>query len=178
MKLPAKRIWALDEFGAHLAMSRAYARSPRGERAKVVERFEPGSKISSIAALTLQGIRAPMMIEGAIDGEVLSLYVEHFLVPELHPGDIVMWDKLSTHGNQRAIALIEATGAHVIPFPAYSPDFDPIEECISKVKSDLRRDKPDTELKLRNALKRAFARVTQKDSRGWFKDCGYNVTRT
>ena len=72
MKLPTKRIWAVDEFGAHLAMSRAYARSPRGARAKVVERFETGAKLSVIAALTLHGLRAPMMIEGAIDGEVLS----------------------------------------------------------------------------------------------------------
>ena len=157
-------------------MSRAYARAPRGERAKVVERFEPGAKISVIAALTWRGLRAPMMIEGAIDGEVLSHYVEHFLLPELHPGDIVMWDKLSTHKNHRAITLIEATGARVIPFPAYSPDLDPIEECISKVKSELRHDKPDTVIKLRNALKRAFAQVTRRDSRGWFKHCGYRVT--
>lgn len=176
MKLPTKRIWAVDEFGAHLAMSRAYARSPRGARAKVVERFETGAKISVIAALTLHGLRAPMMIEGAIDGEVLSHYVEHFLIPELHSGDIVMWDKLATHKNKRAIALIEATGARIIPFPAYSPDYDPIEECISKVKSHLRHDKPDTVIKLRNALRRAFARVTQKDIRGWFKHCGYHVT--
>ena len=157
-------------------MSRVYARAPRGERAEVVERFEPGPQISVIAALRLRGIRAPMMIEGAIDGEVLSHYVEHFLVPELHPGDIVMWDKLSAHKNKRAVALIEATGARIIPFPAYSPDFDPIEECISKVKGDLRHDKPDTVLKLRNALGRAFAQVTQKDIRGWFKHCGYRVT--
>lgn len=166
----------MDEFGAHLAMSRAYARAPRGERASVVERVEPGAKISVIAALTLHGLRAPMLIEGAIDGEVLSQYVEHLLVPELHAGDIVMWDRLATHKNQRALALIAATGARVIPFPAYSPDYDPIEECIAKVKSHLRHDKPDTVIKLSHALQRAFARVTQKDIRGWFKHCGYHVT--
>ena len=87
-----------------------------------------------------------------------------------------MWDKLATHKNKRAIALIEATGARIIPFPAYSPDYDPIEECISKVKSHLRHDKPDTVIKLRNALRRAFARVTPKDIRGWFKHWGYHVT--
>lgn len=176
MTLPVKRIWAIDEFGVHLAMSRAYARAPRGLRAEVVEPFETGLNISVISALTWQGIRAPMMIEGAIDGEVLGLYVEHFLVPELQPGDIVMWDNVSTHQNQRAIALIEATGARVEPFPAYSPDFDPLEECISKVKAELRHDRPDTVPKLRNALKRAFAKVTRKDIRGWFKHCGYAET--
>jgi transposase len=175
MTLPVKRIWAVDEFGAHLAMRRANARAPRGKRVEVREPFETGSNISIISALTWKGVRCPMMIEGAIDGEVLGLYVEHFLAPQLRPGDIVMWDNIPTHKNQRAIALIEATGARVEPFPAYSPEFDPIEECISKVKSELRRDKPDTVLKLRNALKRAFAKVTRKDIRGWFKHCGYRV---
>lgn len=157
-------------------MSRAYARAPRGERAEVVEPFETGSNISVISALTLDGVRAPMMIEGAIDGQVLELYVEHLLVPELQPGDIVLWDNVATHKNQRAIALIEASGARVEPLPAYSPDLDPIEECISKVKAELRRVKADTGRKLRNALKRAFAKVTPKDIRGWFQHCGYAVT--
>jgi hypothetical protein len=87
-----------------------------------------------------------------------------------------MWDKLATHKNKRAIALIAATGARGIPFPASSPDYDPIEECLAKVKSNLRHDNPDTVSKLSNALRRAFARVTQKDSRGWFKHCAYHVT--
>lgn len=176
MTLPVKRIWAIDEFGAHLAMSRANARAPRGNRAEVREPFETGSNISVIGALTWKGVRVPMMIEGAIDGEVLEFYVEHFLAPELRPGDIVMWDNVPTHKNQRAISLIEATGARVEPFPAYSPEFDPIENCISKVKAELRRDKPNTMTKFKNALKRALARVTRKDIRGWFAHCGYRVS--
>ena len=176
MTLPVKRLWFIDEFGLHLAMSRASARAPRGERAAVVEPFESGSNISVISALTWQGVRAPMMIEGAIDGEVLGLYVEHLLVPELRSGDVVLWDNIPTHKNKRAIALIEATGARVEPLPAYSPDLDPIEECISKVKTELRRAKADTVRKLRNALKYAFAKVTQQDIRGWFQHCGYTVT--
>jgi transposase len=154
----------------------AYARAPRGERAEVEERFETGPNISVICVLTLRGIRAPMMIEGAIDGEVLERYVEHFLAPELRPGHIVLWDNVPTHKNNRAIALIEASGARVEPLPAYSPDLDPIEECISKVKNELRRTKADTVRKLRSALKRAFANVTAQDARGWFKHCGYAIT--
>jgi hypothetical protein len=61
-------------------MSRVYARAPRGKRAAAVEQVEPDPQISVIAALRLRGIRAPMMIEGGLDGEVLSHYVEHFLV--------------------------------------------------------------------------------------------------
>jgi transposase len=176
LTLPVKRLWFIDEFGLHLAMSRAYARAPRGERAAVVEPFATGSNISVISALTWQGLRAPLMIDGAIDGEVLELDVTHWLVPELRPGDLVLWDNVPTHKNKRAMALIEATGARVDPLPAYSPDLDPIEECISKVKTDLRRVKAHTARKLRYALKRALAKVTQHDIRGWFQHCGYAVT--
>lgn len=71
MTLPARRLWFLDEFGVHLAMSRANARAPRGERAVVVEPFETGGNISVIGALTLDGVRAQMMIEGLKSGHIL-----------------------------------------------------------------------------------------------------------
>lgn len=166
----------IDEFGIHLALSRIYARAPRGERAEVVEPFETGGNISVICGLTLKGVRIPMMIEGAIDGEVLELYVKHFLVPLLRPGDIVLWDQIPMHKNSRVKELIEATGARIESFPAYSPDFDPIEECISKVKAYLRKCQADTVPALRRALRQAFEQVTLEDIRGWFKHCGFVVT--
>lgn len=157
-------------------MSRTAARAPRGARAVVVEPFETGGNISVIGALTLDGVRAPMMIEGAIDGQVLELYVQHFLAPQLGAGDVVIWDNVPTHKCRSVLTLIEATGASVEPLPAYSPDFNPKEECISKVKAELKRVKADTKRKLQNALKRAYAKVTLADIRGWFQHCGYSVT--
>jgi transposase len=124
------------------------------------------------SALTLSGVRAPLMIEGAIDSPVLEHYVEQMLVPELRAGDIVVWDNVPTHKNGRVLALIEEAGARVEPLPAYSPDFNSIEECISKVKAELRRQKAETARQLSNALKQALAKVTRPDVRGWFKHCG------
>lgn len=175
MTWPAQQLWFLDEFGVHLALSRTHARAPRGERALVVEPFETGGNLSVIGALTLEGVRAQMMIEGAIDGEVLELYVRHFLAPQLRAGDIVIWDNVPTHKSAGVIALIEATGARIEPLPAYSPDFNPKEECISKIKAELKRVKANTKRKLRNALRRAYAKVTLTDIRGWFRHCGYAV---
>ena len=173
MTLLTPRLWALDEFGVHQGMTRNHARAPRGERAEAIERFETGPNISVITALTLSGVRAPMMIEGAIDANVLEHYVEHFLVPLLRPGDIVLWDNLATHKNARIKAKIEAAAARVEHLPAYSPDFNPIEECISKIKNILRTIKAETITALWHALKRAFAQVTIQDIRGWFQHCGY-----
>jgi len=174
--LPTNRLWLLDEFGVHQGMTRHHARSPRGERAHAVERFHVGPNVSVMSALTLDGVRAPMMIEGAIDASVLEQYVEHFLAPQLRPGDIVLWDNVPIHKNARVRALIEATGARFEKLPAYSPDLNPIEECISKIKSILRTLTAETLPALWRALKYALAQITPQDIRGWFQHCGYVLT--
>jgi transposase len=163
----------LDEFGINLAMTRTYARAPRGQRAHVTEPFHHGGNISVISALGGHGVCAPMMIEGAINAEVFELYVKHLLVPCLRPGTIVLLDNVKFHYSPKAIALIEAAGACVLYLPAYSPDFNPIEGCIAKLKATLRSFKARTQRKLSNALAKAIALITESDIRGWFEHCGY-----
>lgn len=163
----------LDEFGINLAMTRTHARAPRGERVQVLEPFPHGSNISVISALGLHGVCAPMTIEGAVNSEVFTLYVKHLLVPCLRPGNLVLLDNVKFHYAPQALALIEAAGAMVLHIPAYSPDFNPIENCISKLKSALRSFKARTKRKLTNALAKALALITKDDIRGWFEHCGY-----
>jgi transposase len=69
--------------------------------------------------------------------------------------------------------LIEAAGARVVYLPAYSPDFNPIEGCLAKLKTTLRSLKARTKRKLTHALAKALALVTTADIRGWFEHCGY-----
>ena len=89
-RLNVWRLVFVDEFGVHRAMSRIYARAPKGERARVKEPSAKGSNISVISALRLSGVEATMMIEGAVDTQVWDVYIEHFLVPELAPGDRIL----------------------------------------------------------------------------------------
>jgi transposase len=154
-------------------MTRTYARAPIGERVKVTEPFKHGSNISVISALGLHGVSAPMTIEGAVNSEIFDLYVEHLLVPCLSPGNIVLLDNVKFHYSPKATELMEAAGASVLHIPAYSPDLNPIEECISKLKEILRSFKARTKRKLYNALAKALALVTEDNIRGWFKHCGY-----
>ena len=158
------------------AMTRTHARAPRGERATVTEPSEYGASISVISALALRGVLAPMTIVGAVNTEVFDLYVEHVLAPALRPGDIVFLDNVRFHYSERAVSLIQGAQANVEYLPAYSPDFDPIEECISKVKTILRTLKARTQRKLGNALKFALEQVTPEDIRGWFRHCGYTYS--
>jgi transposase len=163
----------LDEFGLNLAMTRTYARAPLGERVKVTEPFHHGPNISVISAMGMHGVCAPLMLEGAVNSEVFTLYVQHLLVPCLRPGNIVLLDNVKFHYTPKAIELIEAAGARVLHLPAYSPDFNPIEGCIAKLKTALRSFKARTRRKLTNALAKALALVTEEDIRGWFAHCGY-----
>ncbi len=114
-----------------------------------------------------------MTIAGAVNSEVFALYVEPLLVPGLRPGNLVLLDNVKFHYSPRAIELMEAAGAGVVHIPAYSPDLNPIEECISKLKETLRSFKARTKRKLSNALAKALALVTEGDIRGWFEHCGY-----
>lgn len=157
-------------------MTRTHARAPRGERAEVSEPFQRGKHISTISALSLTGVGATMSIEGAVDTQVFDLYVEHFLVPTLLVGDLVVLDNVRFHYSARAIELIEAAGASVLHIPAYSPDFNPIEECISKIKQSLRAAQARTKRKLLNALARAIEKVTLENICGWFAHCGYTFS--
>ena len=175
-RLEAPSLIFIDEFAINTALTRTYARAPKGERAEVREPFNHGVNSSVINAFGLRGWCASMMIEGAVDQAVFDVYVEHFLVPKLCPGDVVLLDNIKFHHSLYAIRLIEQTGARVEHLPAYSPDFNPIEQCISKLKAILRGIKADTQRKLRNALARAMAQVTLEDIRGWFHHCGYTYS--
>lgn len=156
-------------------MTRTHARAPQGERAEVCEKYERGGKLSAISAMGLRGVFAPMVIKGSVDQCVFEHYVEFFLVPHLRPGDRVMLDNIRFHYSPRANSLIEAASASVTHFPAYSPDFNPIEEGISKIKALLRARKPETERALLKSLTFALEQISCSDIRGWFKHCGYNT---
>jgi transposase len=173
MKLPAERLVFIDEFAVNTAMTRSHARAPQGERAEVSEPGYHEPNTSVIGALSLTGVAALMTIEGAVDTQVFDLFVEHFLIPTLIKGDVVVLDNVRFHYSQRAIGLIEAAGARVEHLPAYSPDFNPIEECISKIKTILRSLKARTKRKLNNALAKAIKMISVDDICGWFAHCGY-----
>jgi len=163
----------VDETGATTAMGRTYGRAPAGKRVKAAA---PGvwKNVTLIAGLRTSGVVAPMALPGATDRPAFDTYVERVLVPELHPGDVVVWDNLSPHKSAPAIAAITAAGARVEPLPVYSPDLSPIEEMFSKIKEGLRSIAARSIKKVIGAIGQALDKVTQNDVFGWFQDrCAY-----
>lgn len=129
-----------------------------------------------LAGIRLSGPVAPLVFDGAVNGEVYVAWVEQFLVPELRPGDVVVADNLSSHKNAKAIGLIEAAGCRALFLPPYSPDLNPIEEMWSKVKSTLRELAARTLPELYEAVKEALSRITAGDCIGFFNHSGYRNT--
>jgi transposase len=116
---------------------------------------------------------ASMSIEGSADGEAFLLYIERFLCPSLERGQIVVMDNLQVHKMRRVRELIEGRGCSLVFLPSYSPDFNPIEEAFSKVKTLLRKAKARTFEALVEAIGRALWAVSEEDARGFFAHCGY-----
>ncbi len=171
-ELPAERLIFLDEFSIHTALTPDYGRAPSGERVVATEPFER-ERVSVIAALSLCGVAAPATLSGAFDTDAFDAWVEQALVPVLLPNDIVILDNVRFHFAGRAVQLIEAAGCQVVPLPPYSPDFNPIENCISKIKQFLRKAKARTLRKLYRALRQALDTIKPEDIVEWFIHCGY-----
>jgi transposase len=129
--------------------------------------------LTMLGAIRLSGWVATMTIEAATDGEIFLAYVEHILCPQLRPGDIVVMDNLAAHKVAGVQELIASTGAELRYLPPYSPDFNPIEKCWSKVKQLLRAAKARSLLTLEPAVTQALDAVTPENMQGFFRHCGY-----
>jgi transposase len=166
-----KRLVFVDETGVTTAMTPGYGRAPKGER---VEASAPASweSVTVIAAMGLDGVRAPLAFPGGTNAAAFQTYVEQVLVPELEAGDVVVMDNLKPHLSAGVAAAIEGAGASVLPLPPYSPDFTPIEEMFSKFKECLRRLGARAKDQLYEAIGNALRQVTPEDILGWFRQAG------
>ena len=114
-------------------MVRHFGRAPRGERLVASVPHGHWKTLTLIAALRVDGMTAPYVMDGAMDGAAFMAYVEQVLVPTLLKGDIVFMDNLRTHKIDRVRQALHAVGATVRYLPAYSPDLNPIEMAFSKL---------------------------------------------
>jgi transposase len=171
----AARLLFIDEAGSHIGMTRDYARAPRGQRAHDNVPRNRGTVTTMLGALGIEGVVAMMTIEGATDAAVFEAFVAHLLVPQLKPGDIVVWDNVGAHKPPRIRQLVEAAGATVVFLPPYSPDFNPIEECWSKLKGILKSLAARTRQALDGAIAQAMKLITPADAAGWFRHAGYSA---
>ncbi|AVM72844.1 hypothetical protein MSR1_38840 [Magnetospirillum gryphiswaldense MSR-1] len=164
----------IDETGASTKMARLRGRAPRGERCRAPVPHGHWKTTTFVGALRLEGMTAPMVLDGAMNGPAFLAYVEQVLVPTLAPGDVVVMDNLPAHKLAAVRVAIEAAGAELHFLPPYSPDFNPIEMAFSKLKSFLKKTAARTKDELWAAIGRGIDAFTQTECLNYFAAAGYD----
>jgi transposase len=169
---PARLVF-LDETGATTKMARLRGRSPRGERCRAAVPHGHWKTTTLVAGLRLDGMTAPMVIDGAMTGDAFTAYAETLLAPALKRGDIVILDNLPAHKVSGARAAVERAGAMLLLLPPYSPDFNPIEQAFAKIKALLRKAAARTVDALEAAIASALDAFTPEECANYFTNSGY-----
>lgn len=125
----------VDESGVNLALTRLFVRAPRAERVPDAVPQNYGENVTLLGSRSASGVEALMTVNGATSGEVFLAFVREVLSPALREGDVLIWDNLGAHRSE----AVEARGARLIFLPPYSPDYNPIEWCWSKIKRSYAR---------------------------------------
>lgn len=156
-------------------MIRLRGRAPRGQR--LVDKTPHGhwKTTTLIAALGIKGLRCSTVVDGAVNSDVFEAFVEHVLLPELRPGDIVIMDNLSSHKRPRIQELIATRQAELRYLPPYSPDLNPIEMILSKIKQLLRTLACRTRKALWESMQAVLDAVTPSDATNCFAHAGYSL---
>ena len=134
-----ERFVFVDECSSNISLAPLYGWARRGERAHQRVPRNWGKNITLISSIGKEsGMGASLVVEGSTNGMVFETYLEEVLLPTLKKGQVVVMDNLSAHKGERVRQLIEGKGCELIYLPPYSPDFNPIEQAFSKLKSYLR----------------------------------------
>jgi transposase len=177
-KLDPEHVIFIDETGAKSNMTRSHGYAPKGER--LVDAVPHGhwNTTTVVGALRSDGMIAPMVVDGSLNGELFLAYVRQVLVPELRPGDVVVMDNLASHHVAGVEESIRAAGGRLEYLPPYSPDFNPIENAFSKLKRLLRAAAARTQEALWGTIGWALNQFAAQECKNYFNHCGYAATLT
>jgi transposase len=169
-----ERLLFVDECGLHTSLAPIYGYAPRGERLGLSVPRNRGRNTTLLSSMTIEGMGPSLAVEGATTARVFEAYVEKMLVPNLRAGQIVVMDNLGAHRPKRVRELIEQQGCELLYLPAYSPDYNPIEEAFAKLKQLLRKAAARSKEALVEAMGAALSAVTAADAQGFFEHAGYH----
>jgi transposase len=170
------RFHFLDETSLRLDYTRRYGRARGGRRVGgAVPLRRPARSLTLIGALSVRGLHGVQVLEGALNQPSFALYIGRILAPQLRRGDVLVLDNLRVHHLTGLREWLARRGIEVLFLPPYSPDFSPIEQAWSKLKTKLRACAARSYEALQAALHEAVDWITGQDARNWFDHCGYHT---
>lgn len=177
-RIDPRRLIVRDETFGNTAMTRLYGWGPTRDRVSYAAPHGHWKTTTFVAAFGLRGLFAPLVVDGALNGELFLQYVRQELAPCLRSGDVLIMDNLRTHKVPGVADVVRGRGTRVIHLPPYSPDFNPIEQVVSKIKNELRRRELRTVPALEKAFGEALDWITATDAQNYFRNSGYPPGRT
>lgn len=157
-------------------MLRPRGRAPVGERLVCDVPHGHWKTTTFLAALRVSGLTAPLVVDGAINGEIFRRWVQQHLAPTLRKGDLVIMDNLASHKVPGVLPAIRQAGAEALYLPPYSPDLNPIETVFSKFKWFVKSAARRTVDALWKACGAACELFTEPECRRHFQHCGYRYS--
>jgi transposase len=154
-------------------MTRTHGRARRGTRLRAKAPFGKWRTLTFLAALRHDRIDAPCVIDGPINGQLFTAWVEQFLLPTLSAGDIVIMDNLGSHKGQAVRRAIRSRGAKLLFLPPYSPDLNPIEQMFAKLKTLLRKAGERTIDATWKRIGRLLDRFSPAECANYLRNSGY-----
>jgi transposase len=167
------RLVFIDETWAKTNMAPLRGWAARGRRLIGRAPFGHWNTMTFVAALRHDGIVAPWVIDGPINGRIFQTYVEQVLVPTLRPDDIVVMDNLGSHKAPAIRQAIRAAGARLFFLPAYSPDLNPIEQVIAKLKHLLRKAGERTKEAVWRRIGTLLDQFSPQECENYIRNAGY-----
>jgi len=172
-RIEPERLVFIDETWTKTNMAPLRGWAPRGRRLVAKVPHRRWKTTTFVAALRLDRIDAPWLLEGPIDGESFRTYVERRLVPTLREGDIVIMDNLGSHKGKAVRELIRSAGAKLFFLPKYSPDLNPIEQVFAKLKHLLRKAAARTIEAICTAIGEILGTFISEEYANYFRNSGY-----
>jgi transposase len=175
-RVEQERLVFVDECGTHTSLAPIYGYAPRSQRLHLTVPRKRGKNTTLLSSMSLKGMGPSMTVEGTTTARVFETYVQKVLAPSLEEGQVVVMDNLGAHRPKRIEELIEQQGCELLYLPAYSPEYNPIEEAFAKIKNLLRRAAARSKETLLDTIGAALCAITAEDARGFFEHAGYRPT--
>jgi transposase len=167
------RLVFIDETWIKTNMAPIRGWGPKGERLAGLAPDGRWHTLTFLAALRINALTEPCVIDGPINGAIFRAYIEQFLVPTLRPGDIVILDNLGSHRSQAVRSSILDAGAKLAFLPPYSPDLNPIEQVFAKVKHWMRMAQARSMQAIHDRIAKLVTSISQTECTNYVKNAGY-----
>jgi len=174
---PTKLVF-IDETWIKTNMAPLRGWGPKGKRLRGFAPHGHWRTLTFLGALRCDGLTAPCVFDGPINGQCFRAYVEQQLVTVLKPGDIVIMDNLGSHKSAAVRQMIAASGARLWFLPPYSPDLNPIEQTFAKIKHWMRSAQARTIPDTWRHIGQLVQSINPAECANYFANAGYASVKT